>query len=295
MPFIVKDLVGGLGNQIFTIVTAYAFSKKYNTTYTIDMNNESITNLYNKLPIPVYLQSVLSMFYTSEFHKPIETLNNEMNTILSTKTLDIPQFCEYTLPDSINIDTTLITISGLPMRYSLFSDCIDDIQKLFYMQKPNYAPKTIQDKKFRKIGVMFRTFSEEKMDKWMVTDIYYMKAIDHLLSIYDTSKYSIEFHIFTDKEGVLDTIINPILDSLDVTIPCKEYVGKRDNKTDVEHFFQMFDMDDYILCNSTYHYWPALLSTYSEDKIVTFPSHTKDGEPINWFTHIIDPSWVKIE
>jgi hypothetical protein len=140
---------------------------------------------------------------------------------------------------------------------------------------------------------MFRTFAEEKNTQWMTIDEYYKKAIKYMLEHYN-NKYTLEFHIYTDQAGVTETIINPIINNLNIKVNTTEYVGIRDNKTDVEHFFAMFDLDDYILCNSTYHYWPALLSRYTDDKIVTFPSYTKDGNNISWFNHIVPPEWINL-
>ena len=36
MPFYLPDFYGGLGNQLFSIVTLYAFAKKYNTTFSVN-------------------------------------------------------------------------------------------------------------------------------------------------------------------------------------------------------------------------------------------------------------------
>ena len=98
--------------------------------------------------------------------------------------------------------------------------------------------------------------------------------------------------MYTDEEGVTEKIIQPALQELGFTYPCIEKVGKRDNKTDVIHFFEMFDIDHFILCNSTYHYWPALISDKNKNKIVTYAKRTQDGNDVHWFQHIVEKEWV---
>ena len=241
-------------------------------------------------------ENILHPLYgLGKFFSELIKCSKDFNDIIYSSIIkvSISQFEDYKLPESINPDTCLIIITGLPMKYSLFSNYIDEIKDIMYRQKNKYIPDIIKDHKIRKIGIMFRTYIQEKNNSWMTTDDYYIKAIEFILEQYN-DKYTLEFHVYTDEAGVTESIIKPIINKLNLTVNTKEYVGVRDNKTDVEHLFAMFDLDDYILCNSTYHYWPALLSRYTDDKLVTFPSYTKDGKDMLWFNHIIAPDWVKL-
>jgi hypothetical protein len=179
------------------------------------------------------------------------------------------------------------------MKYVLFSNYLDEIRDIMYRQKIKYIAEINKNYNVRRIGIMFRTFAQERNKQWMTIDEYYTKAIKYILNEHK-GEYTIELYIYTDEAGVTETVIYPIINKLNINVITKEYVGARDNKTDVEHFFSMFDLDDYVLCNSTYHYWPALLSRYTANKIVTFPSYTKDGKDISWFNHIVAPGWVKL-
>jgi len=285
MPFLLDSLEGGLGNQLFIIMTLYAIARKYNTTFSIINTQTTIESPVGDFTIPNYSYTIFSAIINCKYCQRIES-NYPLITI------NIAQFQEFSLPEYINPNTTIIRITGLPMKYSLFSEYLHELTDLMYLQKIKYIPVIIKDSSVRKVGIMFRTFVQEKKNQWMVVNKYYKIAIEYMLKQYTT--YSIEFHIFTDEVGVLDYIIKPIIDTLGLKIPCTEYVGMRDNKTDVEHFFKMFDLDDYILCNSTFHYWPALLSQYTNDTVVTFPSYTKDGNNMDWFKHIVPDHWVKL-
>ena len=74
----------------------------------------------------------------------------------------------------------------------------------------------------------------------------------------------------------------------DTVIDIKEFVGSKESGSDIIHLFEMFDYDNYILCNSTYHYWSALLTTYA-NAIVTYPMDCE------WYKHIASNKWIGIQ
>jgi len=289
MPFTLSELIGGLGNQLFILSSVYALSRQYNTRFTYIKQTKPIISIVGTI-IPNYMDTIFSEFLKCEYY--INTIF-DYTSYTSILELNMQQFIVYTLPETIDMNTTIVQLKGLPMHYLMFCDYLYSISQMLYKTKVLYIPESVKLPHIRKIGIMFRTFAEENSNQWMVVDAYYEKAIQYMLK-QRSSIYTIEFHIFTDTKGVTESIVQPILDTMNINIPCKEYVGKRDNKTDVEHFFTMFDLDDFILCNSTYHYWPALLSTYSNNKIVTYPTSTKDGNQIDWFEHIVHPTWIKL-
>jgi len=95
--------------------------------------------------------------------------------------------------------------------------------------------------------------------------------------------------IYTDSDKSSEQII-PFIKSFfaNKCIGINEYCGNKELHTDVDHFFKMFDYDNYILCNSTYHYWGAILSIYNKDKIVLYP------EECSWFKNIADIEWIAL-
>jgi hypothetical protein len=277
MPFYLSEFVGGMGNQIFSVVTVFSLAKKYNTTYTINERQEYVQ--LAKFNCPVYLKTLLSGF--------IE--NTLISIYTKNHTINCKQFSDIDIPSDINPQNDLIILKGLPMKYSIFSDYLEDIKDLFYKQKSQSVPKS---EKIR-IGVMFRTFAEENTSQYRVYEGYYENSLKILLEKYSNKINNLEFHIYSDEVGVYEKNILPILNKYNLNIPYFEFVGKRDQVTDVKHFFDMFDLDDYILCNSTFHYWPALLSRYNEHKTVIYPTKQIDGEG-HWFSHITPSEWACI-
>lgn len=277
MPFYLSELVGGLGNQIFSVVTVYSLAKKYNTNYSINENQEYIQ--ITDIKCPVYLKSLLSGFLKNSL-----VFNCEKNHIIHCK-----QFTDIDISDDIDTKNDLVVLKGLPMKYSIFNKYLEEIKDIFYEQKGQLIPKSEKIK----IGIMFRTFSEERGSHWRVYNEYYENALMNILQKYDSKLSNLELNIYSDKSGVYEDIILPILNKYNIKIPYFEFVGKRDQITDVKHFFNMFDLDDYILCNSTFHYWPALLSRYNENKTIIYPSSQIDGNN-GWFKYISPPSWVCI-
>jgi hypothetical protein len=282
MPFYLNNLTGGLGNQIFSVVTAYSLAKKYNTSYFINENQEYIPIL--QIKCPNYLRSVMNSFLEISYMQDTSIPN-----MMSAYHHMCTQFKDIEFPSDIDVQNNLVVLHGLPMKYSIFSDYLEDIADLFYKQKNKIMPKS---EKIR-IGIMFRTFDEENTPQYRVYEEYYENALKIFLQKYSDQINNLELHVYTDKAGVSENIILPILNKYNINIPYFENVGKRDQFTDVKHFFDMFDLDDYILCNSTFHYWSALLSRYNENKTVIYPTKQIDGGG-HWFSHITPLEWVCI-
>jgi hypothetical protein len=277
MPFYLSEFVGGMGNQIFSVVTVFSLAKKYKTTHTINESQEYVQ--LAKFKCHVYLKTLLSGFIQ----------NNLVSNSIKQQTIHCKQFTDIEISSDINPQNDLIILKGLPMKYSIFSDYLEDIKDVFYKQKKEL---TVKSEKI-KIGVMFRTFAEENTPQYNVYEGYYENAVKILLEKYSNKINNLEFHIYSDEEGVYEKNILPILNKYNLNIPYFEFVGKRDQVTDVKHFFDMFDLDDYILCNSTFHYWPALLSRYNENKTVIYPTKQIDGGG-HWFSHITPLEWICI-
>jgi hypothetical protein len=286
MPFYLEGFSGGLGNQVFSMATIYSLSKKYKTTFSIN-NSQTKLKSIGDFDIPVYIDSVFSYFIQTNEYK--DKINTNINCILNVR-----QFIDINIPDSITPNIDNIQISGLPMKYTIFKDYIKDISTLLYNQKQKYIPYTIiETPNVRRVGVMFRTFIQESSPQWMVNIDYYTYAIQYIINRHGYN-YDYEFHIYSDAPDIGQNIVKLISNKLKIYPKIYEFIGVRDNITDVKHFFQMFNLDDFILCNSTYHYWPALLSKTKDNKLVTFPSYTQDGNNIDWFKHIVPETWVQL-
>jgi hypothetical protein len=285
MPFYVSEFMGGLGNQIFSVATAYALSKKYNTTFFVNKKQDHVQ--LNNYKCPLYMNSLLNLFFDNKYYK-----DENKENFTEVFTINCIQFQDIIIPKEIDPQSMCIILKGLPMKLSLFEDCLDDLEELFYRKKKLLNSKlesNIHSDKI-KIGIMFRTFAQENAPQYRVYDNYYEFAINFILEKYNKLN-NLEFHIYSDEAGVYKKNIEPILTKKNIDVAYFEHVGKRDEITDIKHLFDMLDLDDYILCNSTFHYWAALLSRYNTDKVVIYPIYQQDGN-CGWLKHICPSSWI---
>jgi hypothetical protein len=279
MPFHLNQYIGGLGNQLFQVAIIASLAEKYDTTFSIPHDIISINGMAGM--IPVYFNTIFSQFVNHLRYK-------DKNNLLPTLQINVVQFQDISFNDSIDSKTTNIIVNGLPMLYNLVN--IPLVQAVLYERKSElnyYLPSTNRIK----ICVAFRTFEEENMQQWMTSSAYYEMAIKYMFDNID--KTNMEFHLFSDRENVKSSIIEPILLKLEknINIPIYEYVGKRNNSTDLEHFFKMFDCNHFILCNSTFHYWAALC-TKAHKSIVLYPC---ENDEHSWINYIVSPNWIKID
>ncbi len=286
MPFHLVSFTGGLGNQLFQLVTLYTLAKKYSTTFSVNEEHREFSSPFFNDKIPVYLSTVFESFLETSEYKSLE-LNRCGVACNVLQHAIVPTF------DTIDCKDMLVYINGLSMHLKNFYDEYTSLQKLFYAQKQKLGYELTNLHSRLQICIACRTFSQEKHTEWGVSDEYYVHALSLLLSIVECT--DIELCIFTDDSTIENILLPKLLRiNSNINIEYSIHVGKRDNTTDVLHFFQMFDCDHYILCNSTFHYWAALFSKFNSDKKVFYPSHTKDGKNTNWFRLICPDSWISI-
>ena len=270
--------MGGMGNQIFQIATLLYFAEKYDTTFSFPTHVQSIYGMSGN--IPVYQTGIFSACIKHPRYKPF-------NESLPQKEISVCQFTMIDISNINDIQSTEIIFAGIPMLLSQID--IQGISKIFESKKNElniHLPKS--DK--TKIALCFRTFDEENHNEWQVIEEYYKTALENL-NLDKSTEY--EFHVFTDRENVAISVIKPILLELNITVneqTLYEHKGKRDGITDVEHLYLLMDCQHFILCNSTYHYWAAIVKDKSSS--ILYPSKLKNGGNLDWFKNII-PDWWK--
>jgi hypothetical protein len=285
MPFYLISFTGGLGNQLFQIATMYALAKKYNTTFDIPTHLLEIDSPFFKEKVPIYTKTIFSEFFKITQYSS----NFTQQQILQ---IQCQQFDCLPSFDMLDCNKINIYISGMQMNLQNFISEYSSLQDIFYLTKMKYSCISKQNTNPR-ICICFRTYTQEQHPEWAVNDQYYLKALTYLMS--EIAATQINLYVYTDDKTVEEKYIKHLIQqNSDYLIQYFIHEGKRDNQTDVQHFFEMFDCDHYILCNSTYHYWPALFSKYNENKIVIYPSYTKDGKDMKWFTKICPENWTCI-
>ena len=273
MPFHLNECMGGLGNQMFSLATVYSLAKQYNTTFSIDTSiNEAKGFVTNRVYYDVFAKVLNS------------PLCAPMNSSLPTVVINMKQFENYICKDTTASSHTFV-VTGLPMFFPLLESHIDAFAKEFHKSLEDHSPQPIVSCQTpTRICIGMRTFWNENQPQWSTSLAYYNRAIESISKQYD----SVSIHVYTDKEGSSEQIIPYIQTHFGPKcVSIEEYCGSKEKKTDVTHFFQMFHYDHYILCISTYHYWPAMLST-NTDKAVIYP------EEVGWYKHIAHPKWIAL-
>jgi hypothetical protein len=271
MPFYLPEFYGGLGNQLFSIVTLYALAKKYNTTFCINTTNLIAPGfVVNRVYSNVFTCLLESSYYSN--------INNTFPVI----NYNVEQFRDYTF-DANYVSTHTICICGLPMKYSLFESCVDEISKLFHSYKTNVYP-TIVNCSTSRLCIAIRRFTNEKSEHWATSLEYYKNAIKHMSTIYNKCI----IHVYTDTINS-STLLLPFIQEYfgNSCIAVEEFCGNKESQTDIQHLFAMFDYNNYILCNSTYHYWAALLTTCKSAHVL-YPSDCE------WYPHIAHTNWIRL-
>lgn len=278
MPFHLNYFVGGMGNQIFQISSLISLAEKYDTTFNFPRDIKYIRGLVGN--IPIYHDTIFDKFTNHPRYK-------DYNSILPSIDIQIVQFQDMNLDNIEDKKNIQINISGLPMWLPIIN--ISLIRNILLENKKEFSYNLNSTGKI-KLCVCFRTFDEEGHNEWMIPSIYYRNAFKAILPKLNNK---IEIHIFTDRENVKDTIIKPILNDLNIEIPdLYEYKGIRNGISDIEHFYKMMDCDHFILCNSTYHYWPALIK--NSESIITYPNKIEDGTE-DWFKTLCPEKWIQID
>ena len=111
--------------------------------------------------MPVYIDTVLEGFTNNEYYRPLN-----INSKILTKKVE--QFTDITIPDSCTIQSDTLIIQGMPMKYSILEGSVDLIRNILYRTKQTYSVDTKTP--IRKVGVMFRTFQQEKTPQYRVVD-----------------------------------------------------------------------------------------------------------------------------
>ena len=143
---------------------------------------------------------------------------------------------------------------------------------------------TLTDCSTSRLCIAIRRFTNEKSEHWATSIDYYKKAIRHMSTMYATCI----IHVYTDTVNS-SALLLPFIQEYfgNRCIAIEEFCGNKELQTDVEHLFTMFDYDNYILCNSTYHYWGALLTSY-KNTCVLYPSDCE------WYPHIAHDKWIRL-
>jgi hypothetical protein len=268
------NIMGGLGNQMFQLASAYAYSKRYNGTLRI---------LKNKLENdgrPTYWDTVLNKFSTYL----VDSISNSLiqwNETSPTEFSDIPHFTDQG-----------IYLRGYLQSYKYFDNAIEEIKLLFKPKKDlleniNNKYRFLIENKNRVVVVHARRTDYLRSQEIInfhgpLTVEYYVKAID-IMSKEIEDPY---FLLSSDDSTFWSSVIqdSPHLNSNNI------YILENENEINTLALLQQFNY--YIIANSTFSWWAAFLS--DNPKKVISPSKWFGPTGPQKYQDIHMPNWELI-
>ena len=270
-------IMGGLGNQLFQIFTALAYSLNTGEPIIFPYSDQAFGKFTDR------------KVYWSSFLSSIQVLAKKM----------IPKFdmmrekgFEYK-PLTIIFGKNVI-LFGYYQSYKYFEHEYDAIFNMIGLQKKkDYVLDKYKDKNYDfndSISMHFRIGDYiDIQDKYpILKKSYYSNALAHILKVYSELK---RVYYFTEFKDIIE--VNNIIIELKKDYPQLEFIYMSQIEEDWEEMLLMSLCTHNIIANSTFSWWGAYFNN-NPYKSVCYPSvwfgpslphNTKD---------LFLPSWIKI-
>ena len=265
--FIHCEYMGGLGNQLFIIWTAIAYSLDNNISLSLDIKDKSpgITDR------------------NTYFENLLINLKDTKNKKLSNDNIYIFKEKESHKYSKIPIKKKII-IKGYFQSYKYFDHKKNDIIKLLNIDRQQNIVKNKYDYNFNNsLSIHFRIGDYKNIDIHPIINIeYYKKSIDYLQN--NNILFENVFIFCQNKDR--DKVKN-MMNTLNIN-----YTITDNNIPDYEQLLLMSLCTNNIIANSTYSWWGAYLNS-NENKIVIYPQiHQIKGK--QWTNDNMFDEWIKI-
>lgn len=260
---IISNLSGGLGNQMFEYSFARSLSIDLGSNLYINdtnlsghaVNREYTLNIFENIKKDILVDNGRTLSLTN-FESEFE--DNYYENILNSIKNEIGKF-----------DTLII--NGYFQSKKLFENHLDIIKKDFDLPKRNLKDNSIS-LQVRRGDYVGNTFHE------VCTIEYYNASIRMIQSKVNNPI----FYIISEDP---DWVIN----NLEFNESKFEIPIRKENKSERDDFETMISCDYHIISNSSFGWWPAILS---DSKLVISPDR--------WYANgmkneMIQPNWITIE
>lgn len=268
--------MGGLGNQLFQIMTVIAYSKKYNNPFVIERKAFSPSCTFRNVYWDNFLSKLERFLVNHPVYLPV---------------YQEPSFEYNELPVISSTDT--IKLSGYFQSYKYFDGYKTEILK-------EIGYDTMRDKikaqmnPSEMISLHFRMGDIIKVhrDNHIILPVeYYINAVKYIITKTNNPHLKLLYFCEAEDNAFVETnYINPLRG----LFPNTSYHKASDNVEDWEQLIWMSLCEHHILANSTFSWWGAYLAsdTDNKNKIICYPDkwqHSKvithstiDLFPDNW-------------
>lgn len=265
-------VMGGLGNQLFQIFTAIAYSLRNQIQLILPINKPDI----NKRP-----------HYWNTFLKELQPLvSNGANHFirLSEKTH------EY---NEIPIISQNFMLFGYFQSYKYFENEFDHICKIIRLEeKKNLVREKMNYDISKCISLHFRIGDYKNIQNAhpLMPLTYYDRAINNIIS--ETGRDDWKVLYFYEENDVND--VEPAIQSLKNKYPKMEFVSVDHGLVDYEQMLLMSMCSHNIIANSSFSWWGAYFNT-NKEKTVCYPCLWFGPALENSVKDMFPPDWDKIE
>ena len=256
-------LCGGLGNQLFQIVTTISYALKYNTSFFF-LNNYQLGNGCNG--------DTIRYTYWKTFLSALTPFLKNKNRIPSLTIINEPEFAYNELP--ANLTNALLV--GYYQSYKYFDTYKTMICKLLQLDTQLTKVKNklgFNLNEIHSISMHFR-FGDYKnyphIYPLLVYD-YYSTSLRYILQrMLETGEIRKEIFVFyfCEEESIIDA--KDILCQLTTQFPKITFIRADTTMEDWEHLLFMSLCDHNIIANSTFSWWGAYLNS-NPGNMVCYP------------------------
>jgi len=238
--FISTSCPMGLGNCLFVVAAGIYYAEKYNYTLVLNKNDNFLqngtANMFNR--------KKLNESYFENIFKNIskQKLPNQYKTVYN----------DYTDCKIIPTNNENIHIKGYNQNLSLFIEVKDKLLNYLYLDDPikqeyikeKYIKQKYNLNKCINVFIGLRLDTDGGFKYSNLTYQSYKKVMDNIIS--ENPGNDVHFFIISDVDPTKFLINN----TYPVTVV---------EETDINQFYFGFECSHFILSESTYHYWIALL------------------------------------
>jgi hypothetical protein len=265
------NLQGGLGNQLFQIITAMAYCIEYGEKLVIS------TSKWDAELRPVYWDTLL------------KKLKDNIDPKLKIDTM--PKITEngfhYTpLPKQSNV-----VLNGYFQSYKYFDKHFETIYKRlnFKMEQEFIRTQYLEIEDTISLHFRIGDYIPLQLHHPLLYDNYYVKAINEIIKLTKKEDWNIIY--FCEEKD--DVPVKHRMRKIQQQFPNLSFHKASNEMTDWEQLLLMSCSDHNIIANSAFSWWGAYLNQ-NKKKVVCYPERWFGSSNPHSTKDLCPPSWVKI-
>jgi len=267
------QIMGGLGNQLFQIFTALAYSLKHKTRLILPKNK------HDEIARPAYWDTFL---------KELKSILVEQN--IPFRVLQERGFEYVEIPKITGINFKLF---GYFQSYKYFEEQYDKIYEFLKIDEKKVIVQTNQNIDFQNtISLHFRIGDYKSIQEHhpIMPVEYYIKSLQYILTKTKKDDWNI-LYFYEESDGA---DVKKIIDKMIEIFPNVSFIAIDHKLLDYEQMLLMSACRHNIIANSSFSWWAAYFNTNNE-KIVSYPSLWFGQALENNVKDMFLPDWNKIE